>query len=237
MAILSLGIVSFYKNKSKKSRFVLFYIFASCFVLMEIIKQAIEFTKDSYDFWSLPLHVCSIFLLSVPLAVFFKQGSKVSNIFWAMSYVLGFIITVVMFVAPYPVIGWSAENIVEGKYDYVDVVTVIFHYVIVLFFLAILILQPYIFRKKDIVFAGGIYMLNLIVIVTFANILQENYANFLSFSIDFIDDIKRKVGVGMFQFVVFLLYMTFYCLCSYCTFHLFKLLNHKILTVQNQRIT
>ena len=64
------------KNKSDAVKNIPLMIIAAILVILEIIKQTINFTSPKFDNSMLPFHYCSLFVFTYPLAHFTKGKVK-----------------------------------------------------------------------------------------------------------------------------------------------------------------
>lgn len=177
------------RKKDLKIRMIPVQIVAVLFLILEIGKQTVSFSRG-YDLYHIPLHFCSLLLLTLPAMAFYKGkyahqvravGTAVSGaIFWLT--------------AIYPCLIYSSGNI-EGFFtDFLDFHTVVFHNLAMLAFLLILFLDIHAPAKKG---EHGIIVLFLtafcILAAVVSQLLQTNYAGFFQCNVPVIENIRLSL--------------------------------------------
>jgi len=180
--MMAISLCFYLRNKSKKTQLLPFIMIAGLLITLEIAKQIIGISRESgYNYFFIPLHICSIFLYSLSFATFFKQDSKISHIGWSVTYFVGLIVMVVMLFAPYQVIGQQSQSLVTGiRQDslLIDLHSIIYHYIVVLAVLLMFMLRPYQPKIKDYIKGSLAFLIFLLLSLTVATILQVNFADF-----------------------------------------------------------
>jgi len=145
LAILSIALHFVLKNKALKLRLIPFKLIAVFIVVIETGKQirGITYAGGYNNIW-LPFHVCSIFIFSFPLAVFLKQGSKGANIFWALSFINSFMVTVSTLIVPSLIMGEQIRRVLTGTSTllFMDIHSIAYHLAAILFLMFIIALKP-----------------------------------------------------------------------------------------------
>lgn|GEM_PF-6060868 len=103
------------------------------------------------------MHVCSILLFALPLAVFLKQGSKASNFFWALTLITGLLQAIALLFVPEGLIEAGAANAMglSGLTpSFFDWHTIIYHYLFLLVIVLAPLLKPYKPDWKEMAIGG-----------------------------------------------------------------------------------
>ena len=180
--LFTIGLWFLLRKKGKQEQLIPFIIIAVLFVALEIMKQVSGLTRESgYNQFFIPLHICSVFLYSLPFAVFFKQGGRVSNTAWTITLFVGLMVTLTMLIAPSQVIGQQSQSIITGMRQdtlLIDLHSVIYHYLVILMFALMVIFRPYRPVLKDYFMGTIIFALFLGFSLMMATILGVNFADF-----------------------------------------------------------
>lgn len=174
MVIIGIILRKVLRDKSLKIRMIPFKIFAILLIIGEIIKQYLSI-KGGYNLFNLPLHVCSMFLLFIPLMAFYK--GKYSNTINSITVTLCTLLTICMLIMPNQIYGYN--SIKDYFNDYFCFHTVTFHNIVVFELILILFLDLYnkeqFTKYKNIFIFGCCYVL---IASTAAQLLKTNYSNF-----------------------------------------------------------
>lgn len=124
-------------KKPLKVRMIPYQILTVILLLSEVVKQYISI-KRGYDWYHLPLHVCSLFLMLTPFMSFYKGKYKdvVNSITCAVT------VSLMLFMVVYPNLIYSAYNI-EHFFTgtYFDFHTVFYHNIVIFQFILIIALR------------------------------------------------------------------------------------------------
>jgi len=192
---------------------------------LEIAKQihGITFSAEhgGYNFSWLPFHVCSIFIFAFPLATFLKRGSRVSNIFWAISLVTGVMLTLAFVFAPSLIMGPQIERVLTGNQDYAPLLwmnlhSIIFHLLAVLFVMLFIAFRPVNLGFKYLTIGGISIMLFVALAWGMANVFSRNFAMFYQWERNF-----------LMQFVVYILHLVAVVLVITLIYYTQKIFNRK----------
>ena len=210
-AAVTVGLFFLLRKKSKRVQLIPFIVITVIIIIGEIVKQAGSIAND-YNLWHIPLHVCSIFLFTFPLAVFLKQGSRASNVFWAASLITGTLVSITLLFAPGVVIGGANHNHVYGEFEssfhhFIDLHTVVFHYLLLIFIVLAYLLRMYKPKLLEIIWSLVVFGVFLLLAAILANVLDVNYSSFLDvpFLLNAIRDSAAPTFV--FQTLLWLFYM------------------------------
>ena len=72
MIVITFVLNRLLRDKPLKIRMIPFQIIAFILVVSEIIKQVISI-RNGYDLYHIPLHVCSLFVILIPLMAFYDK--------------------------------------------------------------------------------------------------------------------------------------------------------------------
>ena len=84
-------------NKPNNIKMIPFRIFAILLIILEIIKQIISI-RNGYNLFYLPFHLCSVFLVCIPLMAFYN--GKHSNLINSITATLCMLLLTVMLIMP-----------------------------------------------------------------------------------------------------------------------------------------
>ena len=206
MILLSVVLRVTLRKKSLETRMLPLKIIGVLIVLLEIGKQYVSFSDNSYDLYSIPLHYCSLVVFMIPIMAFYrgKHQDKVGGITAALcSSVFG-----LMLIYPCLIYGdWNIRNYFVG---YMDFHTVTVHNLFMLAFLLIIALDLHTPAKKGEVKAVIIFILCFCAVsATAAQLLQTNYNNFYQCNIPPLETLRLAVAGALGNTVA----QIFYVLC------------------------
>jgi|GEM_PF-1352553 len=204
------------KNKSNGWKLLPIRLVAIILVAAEAFKQYYSYTSpEGYNLWHLPLHICSIFILSLPIAVFTKQKSKVSKVAWAVSISTGIMMTIGILAVPEVIIGYATQAFFDGSASILDYHSVGFHYIIVFFVFLTVLLKVYKPTFLQILIGSIVYLLYAGLMVTMAIVLDVNFAMLLEFpAVPAIDALRSDLGLWVFQSVMVGSYVAAFIICG-----------------------
>jgi len=177
------------KNKSENIRKIPL-ILITCFMLvMELIKQVLSF-KKGYDYWTIPLHFCSLFIYFCPLAVFAK--GKLNDFGKTMSLVCSALMFCCFYLSPDSIIGSkTTENIFA---NYATFHTFTYHHLVILFLFTSLFLNFYKFKKENYIHVFIGFTVYAIIMVPLAHILDTNFCDILHTSVPLLESFRLFAG-------------------------------------------
>lgn len=200
--VISLIITLLLKNKSEKVKNIPFIVISIIILVLEVIKQCKNL--PNYNYWSLPLHFCSTFLVWFPLASFGK--GKVKQIGFTLSVTFGWLFIIFFCFNPVAIIGKASSNIF-GSFKYFHTYT--YHSLAIVFTFLAMMLKMYKPNKKGYLTILVFYTIYSAIAVFFAHALQTNYTNLLENSVDIIQNILVNHG-----YVVYTIFLYFFGLAS-----------------------
>jgi len=202
MAVSSLLLRLWLGKKELRIRMIPLQIIAVLLVLLEIGKQIDSFS-GGYDLYHIPLHYCSLVLLTLPLMAFYKgkYAAVVRDI------ACGVCAAVTVLTVIYPDLIYSAGNITGYFSDFQNFHTVTFHNLAIWVFFLILALNI----RED---SKGAYKPLAIFILVFcvisataAQLLQTNYNNFYTCNIAPLEQLRQAVEAAAGTLTAKILYV------------------------------
>lgn len=184
------------RNKDDKIKMLPIQIVTIVLLGLEVWKQVRGFIVG-YDLYWIPLHFCSLFLYTLPLASFYK--GKYKNEARVLASVVG--ACLFLFMAVYPAIIYpgeavpSALNYLLGKGGYFgDFHTVVFHSVAVFSFFLFVFLDVCDYSNKRNLLAVIFFMaLYCVIVGPFSQIIKVNFNNFCHCNAPFIENVRVKL--------------------------------------------
>lgn len=210
MIVVALVLNRFIGNKPWRIRAIPFKIVAVLLFLSEVVKQVLSF-KQGYSLYHIPLHVCSLFISLIPAMAFYtgRYKDRVRTLACTVATSL------MLFMAIYPNLIYSAGNIRDFFDDYFDFHTVFFHNAVMLEFILVVVLRLHNMDGeknyvRSVIRYSGIYAF---IAATMAQILKTNYSNFYKCNVgpiqNLIVSIKSVIGEvqGQIIYVVVLYFL------------------------------
>ncbi len=189
MLIISILLRFLLIKKDLKTRMIPFQILAVIILLIEAGKQ-ITSLINGYDLYHLPFHVCSIFIYMLPISAFYK-GKYRETVF---SITSALCCAVFLFLAIYPCLIYSADNIKNFFNGFFDFHTVAFHNIVIFEFFLIITLDLNSPKGKNDILPIAIFMAVFSVIsAVMAQLLKTNFANMYSCNIPPLENLRLSV--------------------------------------------
>ena len=186
MILVCIGLRAWLGKKDLKIRMIPLQIAAVLFLLMEVGKQVVSFSRG-YDLYHIPLHFCSLILFTLPVMAFYN-GKYAPGIRAIATAVCG---ATFWLTAIYPDLIYSAGNIENFFKGYLDFHTVAFHNLAMLAFLMILFLDLHTPSKKGEHKRIVIFLTTFCVVAAVVSqLLETNYAGFYHCNVAPIEDIR-----------------------------------------------
>ena len=188
------------KGKSEKVKRIPQMLIAIIILVLEVIKQIYHIVLGDYTTWYIPLHFCSLFLFFYPLAEFSR--GRVRECGQALAFITSFMFVACFYLMPSGVIGTSTERVFT---DFNAFHTYFYHHLVILYFGLTLTLRTYTPKYKHALYVWIGLTAYFAVAVSMSFILNENYCNILTCSIDFIENWRLTFGhipylIGMYAF-------------------------------------
>lgn len=186
MILVCIGLRAWLGKKDLNIRMIPLQIAAVLFLLLEVGKQVVSFSRG-YDLYHIPLHFCSLILFTLPVMTFYK-GKYASGIRAIATAVCG---ATFWLTAIYPDLIYGAGNIQNFFNDYLDFHTVAFHNLAMLAFLMILFLDLHTPAKKGEHKRIVIFLTTFCVVAAVVSqLLETNYAGFYHCNVAPIEDLR-----------------------------------------------
>lgn len=211
-------------NKEESVRYIPLKVIAVTLVVLEIIKQINSAMSGAYDLYALPFHYCSLFLYLFPLHAFYR--GKHSHIIHAAT--LGCLSSVTLAMIVIPNIIYTDTDILNFFNTFPEFHTVIFHNLVVLYFMLTIALRLYEINAKHDMKVMTVFLSAYVAVATvLAYTLKVNFHNLYRCNVQFIEDIHvavvEAIGViGTILYVLILFVLTI--LVSYLSLYLTRLL-------------
>ena len=189
MLLISVGLRLWLGKKELKIRMIPLKIITVIFLLLEIGKQVVSFSRG-YDLYHIPLHFCSLILMTLPFMAFYN-GKYAPGIRAIATAVCG---ATFWLTAIYPDLIYGAGNINNFLGDYLDFHTVAFHNLAMLAFMVIVALDLHTPAKKG-EFRRIIFFLTAFCVIAavVSQLLETNYAGFYHCNVGPIEDIRLSL--------------------------------------------
>lgn len=207
MLVLALVLRKCLIGKEWKVRMIPFQILAVVFILLELGKQILSLIRG-YDLYHLLFHFCSLVVIMVPMMAFYR-GKHQQKI---IAITASLLTSVVLLMAVYPALIYSADNVKNYFIDYFSFHTVTFHTLAVFAFFLVIALELYVPLPKRETTPILVYILVFCVLsATMANLLKTNYNNFYSCNVPPLESLRLSmqevIGYGFTQ-VLYVLIVT-----------------------------
>ena len=186
MLLVSIGLRAWLGKKDEKIRMIPVQVIAVILLLLEVGKQVVSFSRG-YDLYHIPLHFCSLLLVTMPAMAFYK-GKHVQKVRAVGTAICG---AVFWLTAIYPCLIYGAGNIERFFVDYLDFHTVAFHNLAMLAFVLMVALDlhtpaPKGEHKLIVLFLTAFCAIAAIV----SQLLETNYAGFYHCNVGPIEEVR-----------------------------------------------
>ena len=211
-------------------KYIPLQIIAVILLVLEVMKQINAAKSGTYDLYALPFHYCSLFLYILPLHAFYH--GKYSHITDTAAFACLASLFFDMLIMPANI--YSDGNIkncfrVFESLDYFsDFHTVIFHNLVLLYFMLTVALRLYkIDTKHDMKIMTVFLAIYVIIAAILSYTLKVNFHNLYQCNIGFIENVRLAVvdAIGVFGtilYVVLLFILTI--LFAYASYFLTRLI-------------
>lgn len=213
--LTSLLIFWLLKNKSEKIKNLPFVLIAIFLLIMEVIKQILAF--PDYNYWNIPLHFCSTFMVWFSLASFAK--GKLSEVGYTLSFIFGMWFLALFYIDPTSIIGSSTDGIFK---DFSNFHTFTYHHLILLFMLLSVLFKKFNPKLEQIKYIVLFYSIFATLAITFAHLLDVNFVSLLYNSLAFMQAINDKFGIVAYTTAMYFIGL-FGCLIWFYLSYLIKL--------------
>lgn len=184
-----LGIIFRKALKTQKKRQIVFIVIGVSIFVLELVKQIYCSFATDYDYWKLPLHFCSLYVVLYPLAHCF--GEKCSKIFKPLAFVYSVMGCVLLYAFPSVLLGDTAEAVFGS---FVNFHGFVFHNFIPLYLVMSICLSDYKAKLTDCINCSLGIVFYAAYAIPSAYHFKVNYVNILYSPIEFIDKVRLSVG-------------------------------------------
>ena len=176
------------RRKSERVRSIPTAIVGVTLIFIEVLKQRWNVLGE-FDYYMLPLHYCSLFVIVIPLGEFF--GSWGRRIFRPIATYMTFIVSCGIYLFPNAILGSACETV--GT-EFFGTHSFVFHHLVVLYFLLVVALRLYEPRLNDILYLGMTGTVYLSFALPFAYLFDENYCNLLKSAVPMLEEFRLAEG-------------------------------------------
>ena len=204
------------KDKDEKTKSIPLAIITVNILLLEIIKQ-VRAIATGYDWWTFPMHFCSLFIYILPIATFAK--GKLKNFGQTTALVCCILLTICFYFSPKSIIGSSSLPTYFTSWDSFHTVT--FHHLAIFYgFVTIALNMPKI-DKKSYLYVLIAITVYAAVAIPLANLTNTNYCNLLHTDIAILEKLRINFGQVIYLLTLYLIGVLGGCLiCKvYSLFH------------------
>ncbi|MBO4726430.1 MAG: YwaF family protein [Clostridia bacterium] len=164
-------------------------VLGAIILILELVKQGYHLIAGDWGTWYIPLHFCSFFLVWYAVALF--THGKIRQLMYFCSIVGGFLVSVLMFIAPRMILHDAAHD-VWGSFNHFH--TFFYHMGVIAYWVWLLMLDVFKPERSQIRSAVMIYTGFYFVVITGAFIFQENYTNVLRSDIGLLESLRMSAG-------------------------------------------
>lgn len=202
-AILSVIAAKTLGRCKRQIKYIPLKIIAALLLALEVIKQICSIGEDGvYDLYSLPFHYCSLFLYLLPLHAFYR--GKHSHIIDIAAF--GCLATLSFDILLMPSVIYDENDIQNFFNNFLDFHTVIFHNLVILYFMLSVALKLYEFNTKHDIKVIGIFISVYIPIAAVLSYsLKVNFHNLYECSVGFLEDAHVSLvnSLGIFGTLIY----------------------------------
>ena len=198
--ILSIALRFILKNKSERVKNIPFIIISAILVILEIIKQIINFTSEEINLFSLPFHYCSLFVYFFPLAHFTK--GKVKDFFTPVAFITALAMSIVFYFCPRGIIGDSTNLMFE---EFLPFHSVTFHLLVIFYTILYIALNLYTPTKKGTLNLIITMLIYCAIAIPLAHVLQTNYCNFLECTVPIVANLQLTIGMFWYTIIMIII--------------------------------
>lgn len=226
MIIIAIILNKLIGKKSLKIRMIPFQILTVILLISELGKQYCSLTQESgYDLYHIPLHVCSLFLILLPLMSFYNGKNKDV----IRSIACAIMTSLMLFMVVYPNLIYGAYNIKNFfKGTYFDFHTVFYHNVVIFAFILVIVLRLHHVEHskktiKGIVLFGAVFSAAAGIM---SQVLKTNFAKFYYCDAigigGLVDQLKGVIGEVAGQTIFVVCWSIFHILFFLGSYYLYR---------------
>lgn len=205
LALLSIFSAKMLDKRKLEHKYAPLQMIATILVVLEIAKQINAYTNsESYNLYALPFHYCSLFLYLLPFHAFYHGRRR----YIADAVSFGCLASLMLFMILMPTVVYTDDNIKNFFTSFEDFHTVIFHNLIVLYFMLTLALKLYEFNtKRDLTIIGIFLTVYVVIAAILAYSLKTNFHNLYRCNIGFIENVRLEL-IARLEIFGTLIYVT-----------------------------
>ena len=180
-------------GRDERVRILPFQIVATLLGMLEIVKQIISLSRG-YDLWHLPLHLCSVITVLLPLMAFYRGRYKDGMRSVTVAFSAG--LFALMMIAPNSI--YSERAIKNFLGDFSDFHTTAFHLLAIFAFVLIVALDLHrpVLRRDCVVIVLAV-LCYVAVAGTAANLLQVNFHNLYECLFQPVERLRLHLGATL----------------------------------------
>lgn len=211
LLICVLGTVLHFALKNAKPFFrkLPLRILAINVVVAEIAKQIYYGCFEEFTYYVLPLHFCSLFLITMPVSQFCKE--RTAKYFKPSAFAFSLIVALLILVNPHALIGNSSADLFGSFHN---AHTFFFHFSVVAYFVLSIALYDYKPQFKDCISLVCCILIYAAYAIPCAYLLNTNYVNII-YS-EFAPLEKFRLWAGQFWYDALLIILSSAAVCLIC---------------------
>ena len=221
----------FLKDSDGETKFIPLKVISVILIVLEAVKQVESIHADGYDFYSLPLHFCSLFLYLLPLHSFYRGKHRQVVEAVTISYMASLFLF--MLIVPTVVFGEGSINTYFTSFSGFHTVT--FHILVCLYFVLSLGMKTYSFDTKcDLKVNALLGCAYMTVAIIFSHLLSTNYQNMLKCNFAPIESVGVAmvgslgwIGQAIYTLVLFVMTIVFVYLAYFLTRGVMRLVDKR----------
>lgn len=198
---------------------------------LEIAKQCLYAGKPDFNFYVLPLHFCSLFVVLFPLSQLL--GERVGSVFKPMAFCYAVAVMALTYANPLGLIGTSTGD-VFGSFQ--NFHTFFFHHAVIAYVLFTIALNDYKPKFRDCINVAGGVVLYVCYAAPCAYMLNSNYANILFSQFEPLEDFRLYAGQIWYNVVLFMIGIASMVLICVIYNLIYKAIHKHILNKQTKKI-
>lgn len=209
------------RHRSEQVRGIPTAIVAAALLFIEVLKQRWNILGE-FDYYMLPFHYCSLFLVVIPLGELLGRWGR--RIFRPIATYMTFIVSCGIYLFPNAILGSACETVGTEFYG---THSFVFHHLVVLYFLLVVALRLYRPNMNDILHVGMVGTVYLSFALPLTYLFDKNYCNLLESALPILEEFRLAEGqvaytvaIALFltlgSMIVSLLYFGAYKLITLC---------------------
>lgn len=224
-AALSIFVAKAMRNAKDKLKYIPLQVIAVLLLILEVIKQIYNIKEyEAQNFYAIPLHYCSLFIYVLPFHAFYRGKHRQITDAVAFSCLASLMIFMILM----PTVVYTDGDIKSFFRLFEGFHTVLFHNLVVLYFMLTLALKLYSFdTRRDLISIGVFLSVYVTVAAIFAYTLKTNFHNLYRCNINFIENVHLRLveSLGIFGTLLYVLALfiatILFTFASYCLARLF----------------